>query len=464
MSTFIQHIKQFALGALCFAIALALLFPSAIFALEVDEFPTTVSFTITKYVSGDSYPKGEHPAIPEFTFHLDGPIDTSMNSGETIELPAGVYTLTETGPVGYALDFWGGHCDEQTGTSDSEDAVLVITEEDVTENQSHDCTVENVYLGGDGNPTTGVLVVNKTVVGAQTSPNAFSFAVNGGATTTFEADGSNSLILAAGAYSVAETIAPGYTTTYNGCSGTIVAGATSTCAITNTLITGGDGDGDGDATLYKVEGYVWHDANSNDTWEKDNVETEEVETGEADLEGWTVNIVNGSTSFSTVTDASGYYSFMVPAGTWTITEAVQNEWSQTFPNSGSHIVTVPAVVTKAHVSSIFAWFISVAHAQAPSVFGPYDFGNVFTGCTSNCGGGGGGGGSSGGGGGGKKSSSSGSSSDATPVGEVLGAVAPIGAPNTGMGGASGSTNGFASTFMLMALLTFSAFISRRETI
>ena len=62
----------------------------------------------------------------------------------------------------------------------------------------------------------------------------FSFTVNGGNPTPFEADGQNDLTVNAGGYSVTEPAAAGYTTSYDNCSELRLAnGATATCTITN---------------------------------------------------------------------------------------------------------------------------------------------------------------------------------------------------------------------------------------
>ena len=89
-------------------------------------------------------------------------------------------------------------------------------------------------------PTQGTLNVIKMLVGTTTvDESAFSFSLNGAASTSFDGtDGVNTLTLAAGTYDVVETSAPGYTTTYSNCDNVVVtAGQTSTCTITNTLIT-----------------------------------------------------------------------------------------------------------------------------------------------------------------------------------------------------------------------------------
>ncbi len=87
-------------------------------------------------------------------------------------------------------------------------------------------------------PTTGTLHVKKLVIndnGGSSATSSFSFAVNGAATTTFEADGQNDLVLPAPAtYSVTEASASGYTATYLDCTGiNLVAGGEVTCTITN---------------------------------------------------------------------------------------------------------------------------------------------------------------------------------------------------------------------------------------
>jgi hypothetical protein len=87
-------------------------------------------------------------------------------------------------------------------------------------------------------PANPKLHVKKVVIGATTSPNAFSFSVsNGGGTHAFEADGENQLTLPAGTYTVTEPAVSGWTTTYAGCSNVVLSSTQSTvptCTITNT--------------------------------------------------------------------------------------------------------------------------------------------------------------------------------------------------------------------------------------
>jgi prealbumin domain-containing protein len=62
----------------------------------------------------------------------------------------------------------------------------------------------------------------------------FSFAINGGSPTPFEADCSNSIVVEAGTYSFTQAAVASYTTTYAGCTNINVAsGGAATCMITN---------------------------------------------------------------------------------------------------------------------------------------------------------------------------------------------------------------------------------------
>jgi hypothetical protein len=318
----------------------------------------------------------------------------------------------------------------------------------LAENYNPAATVDNESCeydnGGGGGSATGTIRVIKQVIndnGGTGTTSSFSFVINNGSATAFEADGSNNVVVATGTYSVTESAAPGYATTYSNCTNLVVtSGATLTCTITNNDI--GGGGGDGDKPTYLVFGYVWHDVNENDAWEKEQPNPSD---DESDLDDWTVQITDGVTTYATTTDANGYYYFYVPAGTWTINEVLQNDWSQTFPNNNTHVVVVlDEAVTLVDEGNFLAqvveFIIPTAHAQTPTTYGPYDFGNVFRGGGDGGGGGGGGGGGSSSGGGGSRislSDGNGSNNGTDPTPKVLGeatGVMPVGAPNTGAGG------------------------------
>ncbi|MBI5214348.1 MAG: carboxypeptidase regulatory-like domain-containing protein [Ignavibacteriae bacterium] len=64
---------------------------------------------------------------------------------------------------------------------------------------------------------------------------------------------------------------------------------------------------------------------------------------EQGLSGWTIVATKGVSTKTVVTNANGTGSFTFgpsDAGTWTITEQMQNGWIRSFPQSGSHSVTV----------------------------------------------------------------------------------------------------------------------------
>ena len=131
----------------------------------------------------------------------------------TLELFPGTYNVTEPAFAGYATSFAG--CTE----------IVVVSGETVT------CTITNDDI------EMGTLVIVKVVVndngGTATATN-FSVRVNGGALITFGADGTITLKLLPGTYSVTEPAFAGYLASFAGCASiVVVSGGTVTCTITN---------------------------------------------------------------------------------------------------------------------------------------------------------------------------------------------------------------------------------------
>lgn len=61
-----------------------------------------------------------------------------------------------------------------------------------------------------------------------------------------------------------------------------------------------------------------------------------MDPGEPILPGWTIKLSDGSTA---VTDSNGYYYFSgLPPGNYTVSEVLQNGWTQCYPTGGTHQV------------------------------------------------------------------------------------------------------------------------------
>jgi hypothetical protein len=217
---------------------------------------------------------------------------------------------------------------------------------------------------------------------------------------------------------------------------------------------------------YRIQGYVWHDENENTLWEQEG----EQDDLELPLIGWKINITNGSQSYSTTTDETGAYYFDVTAGTWTITEELENGWDHT--NVSEYVVTVPEVSTVTFLDTVQQFFLPVAYAAVIDIFGDYNFGNSLVPViiTST-------------GGGGAVSLSAGrlniddtdtvveeefgTGGDFPLTGQVLGdqvSVIPIGAPNTGRGGVAPSTQtNVLALFAVLVLLSGITLLRKAES-
>ncbi len=178
----------------------------------------------------------------QWTLSYTGPASDSGDKGHGGHLgpdavPTGTYTVAELPAQGIDGTLYGS-----TGSCTGSSAVggngtlsadgRSITGVVVNKNDVVVCTFTNTLL-------TGTLVVTKVLPndnsGTLTCPD-FSFTVNGGAATPFEADCSNSQTVLVGTYDIEEDNLPiaGYDTAYNNCADVVVsAGETETCTITN---------------------------------------------------------------------------------------------------------------------------------------------------------------------------------------------------------------------------------------
>ena len=157
----------------------------------------------------------------DFTLSANGPTPISGTSPVSSNVNAGSYTLSETNLPGYTAGAWS--C-QFGGTFTAPNTISLGV------GQSATCTVSN-----DDQPAH--LIVKKVVVndnGGTKVASDFSFQVNGGAATSFEADGQNDMTVNAGTYNVTEPGVSGYTTSYDDCSDIhLGVGETATCTITN---------------------------------------------------------------------------------------------------------------------------------------------------------------------------------------------------------------------------------------
>jgi hypothetical protein len=171
---------------------------------------------------------------------------------------------------------------------------------------------------------TGTIVVNKIVIndngGTGTTTN-FSFSLDSGTSTAFEADGSNSLVVATGTHNVVETAAAGYSTTYDGCSNINVAGGdTHTCTITNNDIGTTTGTTTGNIIVNKI---VINNNNGTST------------ASSFPLFVGTTSVVMGATT-------------TLPLGTYTVSETYNPDlYAQSFSGNcnSSGVVTLSATTT-----------------------------------------------------------------------------------------------------------------------
>ncbi len=356
------------------------------------------------------------------TERFSGPFDADGDNDVTIA--AGAYTLTEASYPGYVPSY-------------SADCTGIIAQ-----GGSKTCTITNTYTATTSSSTfPGTIIIEKQTLpdGNQTS---FTFNPSWSEADIVLQDGgrSTSTPLVPGMYSIVEIVPATWVQSSVVCSDgsslaalVLASGETINCVVTNTQ-NETSGGGDSDLQYRLVFGYVWHDQNSNTVWD---VEQTNPTDDESDLAGWVITITDGSTTLSTVTDEMGYYSFMVPQGTWTISEELQPEWGLTFPAVNQHVVNInnvetvllnPKTQARYFFARLFEYVLPTAYAQTSNNYGPYNFGNVQFGT-------GGDGGSSSVGG--SRRSNQHNVPMTSPQPLVLGeavSVLPVGAPNTGAGG------------------------------
>lgn len=170
---------------------------------------------VIKHVINDN---GGAKVAGDFTMNVTGTnvSSTSFAGSETgtqVTLNAGSYSVDEMNLSGYTKTL-GANC---SGT--------------IAIGETKTCTITN-------DDQAATLIVKKVLPndnGGTATASQFSFSVNTGAATAFEADGENQMTVPAGTYSVVETNPmTGYAVSYDNCTNVVIPnGGTATCTITN---------------------------------------------------------------------------------------------------------------------------------------------------------------------------------------------------------------------------------------
>ena len=173
------------------------------------------TLTVTKMVVNDD---GGTRVASNFSFSVNGaaPVAFEADGSNTLNVPAGTYSITEPAVVDYAASL--SNCSGLVLAAGGS-ATCTITNNDQAPSPPATLTVTKVVVNDDG----GNRVASD-----------FSFSVNGGAPVAFEGDGSNTLSVPAGSYTITEPAVSGYASSLSGCSGIVLAADESaTCTITN---------------------------------------------------------------------------------------------------------------------------------------------------------------------------------------------------------------------------------------
>ncbi len=169
--------------------------------------------TVTKVVVNDN---GGTKAVADFPLFVDG---GSVTSGVQNSFNAGSHTVSETGDAAYTATISGDCAADGTVTLGVGDVkACTITNDDIAPGLT---VIKNVINDNGGTATASQFTMSVTA----TNPNPASFP--GDETGTV-------VTLDAGSYSVGETGPAGYAATYSaGCSGTLAAGGSAVCTVTN---------------------------------------------------------------------------------------------------------------------------------------------------------------------------------------------------------------------------------------
>ncbi len=278
----------------------------------------SVSGNVFNDINGDGSQEGGEPGLAGWTVNLvQGTTTLSV-----VTNASGAYTFTGVGPGSYTLSEV-----VQSGFVQTAPAANVYT---FTTSSGL-----NVAGGsfGDTVPASGSvsgevyndLNGNGALDSGEPGLAGWTVKLTSGTTTltaTTTASGTYTFTgLAAGSYTLSDVVQGGFVPTAPG-GGSFAVNLTSTSSVT--------GDNFGAFQTVSVSGNVFNDINGDGSQEG----------GEPGLAGWTVNLVQGTTTLSVVTNASGAYTFTgVGPGSYTLSEVVQSGFVQTAPAANVYTFT-----------------------------------------------------------------------------------------------------------------------------
>ncbi len=112
----------------------------------------------------------------------------------------------------------------------------------------------------------------------------------------------------------------------------------------------------------KISGMKWRDDNGNGV--KDE--------SEPPLSNWVIKVMKDAATKFDTTDANGLYSFSFSTsetGTWTVSEIMQATWTQTFPLSGTHAISVRSALDTMNINFGNAQYGSISGKKYEDVGG-----------------------------------------------------------------------------------------------
>jgi uncharacterized repeat protein (TIGR01451 family) len=259
---------------------------------------------------------GGEAVLSDFILKADGTGSNDLSGTSPVSsgdiygtLKADTFTLSETGPAGYAAGAWvcigGTQVGNQITIKNNEEATCTITNDDIA-------------------PT---LSINKVCLPSSNGLERFNLQIDGSNVTTDTVCGGSTngqIEVTVGTHTVGETGGSGtnlsnYTSVISGdCapngSVTLAAGDNKVCTITNTK-------------LGSITGQKYEDLNGNGA----------KGAGEPGVQGWTIKLYNETGNGllgTTTTDAQGNYTFINILGNYQVCEVNQTNWVNTDPGGG----------------------------------------------------------------------------------------------------------------------------------